>query len=424
MERFLGAFEHSFWLYDQAQPVHFASTAKLKGSFSLEQLRISLAKLQRRHPLLRVRIALDATGQPKFIEQLAEIPIRVVARTNAQRWQQELAAEMSQSLDWQIAPLVRVVLLQSGQEAELILSCHHSIGDGLSGALMLRDIVQELSGEQIDDSDDERLHQRPLSAALPIEKALVNTVLLSPEVAVQNQPLMESPVSISTRNLPHIRTALLSAELTQQIVMQCRREQTTVHGAISAAFLLVLARQKGTEPNQLKCLSPINVRSHLALPIPDAVGLYISYGLTHHTVSFNSSFWATARSVKSQLAELSYPQLLFSELLQRQQFMSTLPTPLMVSQATQQQRSYNLLVTNLGKLPLEQKFGNICIEEFYGPAVMAGIDQEQIVGVSTWSDRLSLTALSPSTTTSSESATAFLAEGLQLLEKIAIPASV
>jgi NRPS condensation-like uncharacterized protein len=421
MERFLGAFEHSFWLYDQVQPVHFATTAKLKGSFSLEQLRISLAQLQRRHPLLRVRIALNATGQPKFIEQLAEIPIRIVARTDAQRWQQELAVEMSQSLDWQIAPLVRVVLLQSGQDAELILSCHHSIGDGLSGALMLRDIVQGLSITQIDNFDDERFHQRPLSAALPIEKALVNTVLLPPEVTAQNQPLIESPISISTRNLPHVRTALLSAELTHQIVAQSRREQTTVHGAISAAFLMALARHKGTEPNQLKCFSPINVRSHLALPMLDAVGLYISYGLTHHEVSFNSSFWAIARSVKSQLAQFSDPKLLFSELLQRQQFISTLPTAPMVFQA-RQQRGYDLLVTNLGKLPLEQKFGDIRIEEFYGPAVMAGVDREQIVGVATWGDRLSLTALSPSTNISSESATAFLADGLQLLEKIAMPA--
>jgi Condensation domain len=413
MERFLGAFEHSFWLYDQLQPVHFASTAKLQGSFSLEQLRASLARLQRRHPLLRVRIVLDPTGRPKFVEQWAEIPVRVVTRTDGEQWQQELAVEMSRSFNWRTAPLVRLVLLQSGQDAELILSCHHSIGDGLSGALMLRDIVRGLS--------DERVEHHPLSAALPIEKTLFNASILDPEVVAQNH-VLESDVAVSTRSLPHVRTALLSAELTQNLIMVSRREQTTVHGAIGAAFLLALAKQRETTTSQLKCLSPINVRSHLSLSQPDDVGLYITYGLTHHELSLDSSFWTIARSLKSQLAQLSAPQSLFNTLFRRQQFLSTLPDAPTVSQAMQQQHGYDLLLTNLGRIPLEQQFGDVQISEFYGPAVMTGMEQEQVVGVATWGDRLSLTALSPSATAAS--ATAFLAEGLELLEKMAWPALV
>jgi hypothetical protein len=413
MERFLGAFEHSFWLYDQLQPVHFASTARLQGSFSLEQLRSSLFRLQRRHPLLRVRIVPDPNGRPKFVEQKAEIPIRVVTRTDGEQWQQEVAIEMSRSFDWRTAPLVRVVLLQGGRDAELILSCHHAIGDGLSGAIMLRDIVRGLS--------DERIEDLPLLAALPIEKTLTNIAILDPEVIEQNH-VTESDVSVSTRSVPHVRTALLSAELTQHLVERSRQEQTTVHGAIGAAFLLTLAKHR--ETSQLKCLSPINVRSHLSLSMPEDVGLYIAYGLTHHDLSFDASFWAIARSLKSQLAQLSDPPLLFNTLFQRQQFLATLPDAPTVLQAMQQQHGYDLLLTNLGRLPLEQQFGDIQIAEFYGPAVMAGVDREQVVGVATWGDRLSLTVLSPSTNTSATSATAFLAAGLELLEKAALPALV
>ncbi len=415
MERFLGAFEHSFWLYDQLRPVHFASTAKLQGSFSLEQLRASLARLQRRHPLLRVGIVLDPTGQPKFVEQWAEIPVRVVTRTDGDQWQQELAVEMSRSFDWRTAPLVRVVLLQAGQDAELILSCHHSVGDGLSGALMLRDLVRGLR--------DERTEYQSLSAALPIEKTLLNSSILDSEVLGQNY-VMESADSVATRSLPHVRTALLSAELTQHLIIRSRQEQTTVHGAIGAAFLLALAQQGETATSQLKCLSPINVRSHLSLSSPEDVGLYINYGLTQHELSSDSSFWTIARSIKAQLAQLSTLQLLFDKLLQRQRFLSTLPEASTVVQAMQQQHGYDLLLTNLGRLPLEQRFGDIHIAEFYGPAVMTGMDQEQVVGVSTWGDRLSLTVLSPSTTTNSESATALLTASLQLLEQFSIHALV
>jgi hypothetical protein len=78
MERPLGAFEQSFWLYDQAHPVHFVLAAKLDAVVNVEQLRHALQNVQQRHPLLRVRIDLSRSGAPVFIEQPAEIPIRVV----------------------------------------------------------------------------------------------------------------------------------------------------------------------------------------------------------------------------------------------------------------------------------------------------------------------------------------------------------
>lgn len=68
MERLLGAAEHYFWLHDQVVPIHFALTARIRGNFSLDQLRKSLTQLQLQHPLLRVAIAVAETGHPKFVE--------------------------------------------------------------------------------------------------------------------------------------------------------------------------------------------------------------------------------------------------------------------------------------------------------------------------------------------------------------------
>lgn len=100
MERFLGALEHSFWLIDQIRSIHFAAVAKLRGQFSLNQIRTALKQVQQRHPLLRVRIATDAIGQPKFVETDGEIPIRLSTRTDDQQWQRELEVELSHSFNW------------------------------------------------------------------------------------------------------------------------------------------------------------------------------------------------------------------------------------------------------------------------------------------------------------------------------------
>ncbi|NJR52145.1 MAG: hypothetical protein HC780_23825 [Leptolyngbyaceae cyanobacterium CSU_1_3] len=73
----LGAAEKMFWLCDRVQPIHFTLTAQIQGEFSSEQLKHALMQVQQRHPLLRVGIALDETEQPWFVEEEANIPLRI-----------------------------------------------------------------------------------------------------------------------------------------------------------------------------------------------------------------------------------------------------------------------------------------------------------------------------------------------------------
>jgi hypothetical protein len=420
MERLLGAFEHSFWLDDRVHPVHFSLCANIIGKFTIEQLRQSLDRVQQQHPLLRTCIAITPTGRPKFVEQSAEIPVRVVAKVDDLQWQQEPAIELSQSFNWAIAPLVRVVLLHSAEHpesSELIVTFHHSIADGLSGAYLIRDIV---TGIEIKTSMIGNLADR-----LPVESLMPDR--FKPDNLSTDSLLIESELipppsseSISTRIQPHVRTALLSSQLTQQLTDRCRQEQTSVHGAISAAFLLTLARQQPAAESPLKCLSPISVRSHLTPAVEQAIGLYITYGLTHHQLTVDSSFWEVARSLKSQLAEERLPDRLFEGFSPRQTIMETCPEAQMVVQGMQQQYGYDLLVTNLGRVEIEQQLGTLQIAALYGPAVMAGVADERVVGVATLGDRLSLTAAFTAASISATTATQTLDEALVLLSDASI----
>jgi hypothetical protein len=208
MERYLGAFEHLCWLYNQFYPLDFATVAKLQGQFSSEQLSTVLRQVQQHHPLLRVRIATDAIGQPKFVETDDEIPLRLVARTDDRHWQAELEVELVRSLDWQVAPLLRVILLQSGAESELMIICHHAISDGLSGVYLMRDILQGLGGKIFEWSD--------LSAALSLESALPG-IAPSPEATAKPTDYLPT---LSRHPRPHICTVVPSPELTQQLIQR------------------------------------------------------------------------------------------------------------------------------------------------------------------------------------------------------------
>jgi NRPS condensation-like uncharacterized protein len=417
MERYLGALEHWFWLYNQFHPMDFATVAKLQGQFSSEQLSAVLRQVQQRHPLLRVRIAADAisaernsegTGEPKFVETDDEIPLRLVARTDDQHWQAELEVELARSLDWQVAPLLRVVLLQSGAESELMIICHHAIADGLSGVYLMRDILQGLGGKRFERSD--------LSAAVSLESAIPG-IAPSPEAIPKPT---DYPPPLSRRLRPLLRTVVLSPELTEQLIQRSRAEHTTVHGAISAAFLLALTQQEVKPSDAIRCSHPVNVRSQLSLPMPDGVGVYVFFCMTTHSLQVDSAFWDVARSVKSQLLQTDIAQQLVEESQLRQSTMANLTDATAFAEEMRSQYPCQLLVTNLGRIDMAQQYGNIQIEALHAPAVMSGL-VERIIGVATLGDRLALTISSTplmdvDRTESERAATAFLSAGVKHLE--------
>jgi Condensation domain len=408
MERYLGAFEHWFWLWDQSHPLQFAIVAKLQGRFSPNQLAIALQQAQHRHPLLRVCIAVDETGRPKFIETDSEIPVRWVARTDDQQWQQELELEMMHSFDWQVAPLLRVVILQAGDESELMIVCHHSIADALSSIYLLRDIVQGLEGKTFKRSD--------LSTSLSLEEAFSR---LAPAPEVTGEASLYS-ATISRRPQPHVRSVMLSAELTRQLIKRSRTEQTTVHAAISAAFLLALMQQPFRPSDPLRCLHPVNVRSHLSLPMPDAVGLYVNGGVTTHSLEPNSAFWDVARSVKSQLLQTDIAEQLAADSKARQATLAELPDTTAFAEILKQATSH-LVVTNLGLIKIPQQYHEIQIEALYAPAVLPRNVPQRVVGVSTLGDRMFLTigfAPPPDVdhAQSDRAATDFVSEGVKHLK--------
>ncbi|MBD2056442.1 hypothetical protein H6F88_10520 [Oculatella sp. FACHB-28] len=403
MERELGAFEHLYWLYNQFCPLDFATVAKLEGQFSVNQLRAALQQVQQRHPMLRVRIETDAMGYPKFVETDAEIPMRQVARVEDQQWQQEVAGELSRSLDWQTEPLLRVVLLQSETESELIIVCHHTIADGLSAVYITRDIIQGLAGKQFERTD--------LSAAVSLESALPGSEPYPDKILKPTDYLPPQ----SRCSPPHIRPVVLSTELTQHLIQRSRTEQTTVHGAISAAFLLALAPQFA---NPIRCLHPVNVRSQLSLPMPDGVGIYFCFCVTSHSLQEGSKFWDIARSVKSQLSQIDIAQQLIEERQLRQPIVAHLTNAAAYIADLRSQYPSHLTVTNLGRVDMAQQYGNVRITALHAPVAMPGVDGGLTLGVVTLGDRLALTLISTSRMEGCErAATTLLSKGVKHLEQ-------
>jgi len=99
----LGSLEELVWLYDQTSPFHFVMAATFIGAGSAAPWREVLDALQRRHPLLRMRIERDASAYPKFvIDEAARIPLRMGDADIG--WAGEMSRELQTPFDHRDAP--------------------------------------------------------------------------------------------------------------------------------------------------------------------------------------------------------------------------------------------------------------------------------------------------------------------------------
>jgi NRPS condensation-like uncharacterized protein len=149
--RSLGAMERLFWLMDQNHPVHLTVTAEVKGITKVQDWRDALDAVQRRHPVLSTSIKSNEEGQPALYKvDGARIPLRIVDGSVQERWELEVDREMAVPFTPEQAPLIRSVLIHKPQSAVLILIAHHAIADGMALVFLIRDLLQVLSGGQIE----------------------------------------------------------------------------------------------------------------------------------------------------------------------------------------------------------------------------------------------------------------------------------
>ena len=145
--RELGISERLSFFVHKNRPTQFSVAAEIVGDFTAKTLRAALAKVQARHPLLRVSIQ-SGKSSPAFYEaQDTEIPLRVVAGEVSPAWEREMEREMSEPIDAVRAPLLRAVLMHEPGRAVVLLTTHHAITDGISMTFVIRDLLRALAGE-------------------------------------------------------------------------------------------------------------------------------------------------------------------------------------------------------------------------------------------------------------------------------------
>jgi hypothetical protein len=344
----------------------------------VQSWRDALDEVQKRHPVLSTSINRNEEGRPALYQvDAAPIPLRVVDGSIQERWALELDREMAVPFTPGQAPLIRSVLIHKPQSAVLIMIAHHAIADGMALVFLIRDLLQVLSGGQIE----------PLSFSSSAEELLSNLPkggeIVQAEASQAGAPHAEPALYREGNGLaPRVAARKLDENLTAILKERARREGTTVQGALCAALVLAGRKTSSTWHNHsVRVMSPINVRAPLGAG--EACGLYLIGGVVPFQPGAARPFWELARFAKKELSPSQTFQSLSTALRGLEAIMTQDVNAQAAAHIAAVAFARDLMVSNLGQMPYESQFGKLKLEAVWGPTALQGLDGEQNVGIAT-----------------------------------------
>lgn len=374
----LGAAERLFYRYSERNPAHFSIVAEFGAVLAEKPLRAALAAVLRRHPLLSVHIE-DHPGSRLGFYRAADVPpVELTVRRGPELdWQAAAAAELTRPFDRSRAPLIRALLLQSPWRSALLLTFDHTVADGISSTVVLRDVIAALNGEAL--------------TSLPVpqpQEQIVAEVLHSaepPDPAAPGDPRMTTPSVLRPFDgtLTNVRTMAMTHADTARLVARCRAERTTVHAALVVAKCRVRATDRGEE--FIRVLSPMNLRPILG--IEGGCVMCIVPTATGHTPWDGTPFWEQARATTAHLRVARSAREIRAAATGLEQIITVDAETADAEELFSRTSPWDIMITNLGVQNLDGA-GPLRPTAVWGPVVLSQTDGEYLTGVTTYEGRL------------------------------------
>jgi len=407
--RLLGSTEQLFYKMRDYGGINTLSFAHGKISnidspiFDLSRLKIALKKLQSDSFLLSSTIK-NLNGSPAFCRCNQEkLPLKVIHDADQHQFNKQLEDALSIHYDdahvlWSVTI---IYYKNDPRKFSIIAAFDHSIADGTS----LCYFIDSLMRTYIDSSNVDKTEDKPLSLPKSIEpdlesftkyKITIRDILnfapneISKMIFPPMQPKFLSHANFEER-ITKTQHEKFSEEKSAKLISLSRKNGSTVHGLLVAAFLFVAAKQKWLEiesnnkskssPSNLKLSTTNNISFRKDYGIPNQqTGVYISAVNSQFKLSKNTDIWQLAKSVNQSIAfkkekKLHISSTLIFEWLQR--LMSDAFRVNLLNNHTQG-RLETLCVSNVGKLNITGCYDDIELTDIglcagqhgFGPSYM------------------------------------------------------
>lgn len=352
---------------DPATPVNCIFTAKIKGEIPEENFKIALAKIQQKHPLLRVRIDNSSERYPFFIEEkdIEPIPLRIVQRQTDEDWQKESETEWLRIFEDRKKPLAQLVWIKGQNASEILWVLPHCICDGTSLVMLMRELLSLL--------DDPSFEMKPyyvvnsVNDFLPMDFNMKKKQRKTRFYLIMARLFFLMQQKGKKRNLGenyfiHWKE---DPKITTQIIEKCKAHGISVHALLCAAYMQAFKEVQGKQAKG-KVISPVDVRhfipeirkDHLFAFAP-TVELLLKKG--------SQSIMDNAREIKKELLQ-KIEKIEARELL----WMGEQIHPVvdrMIIMLKSSKGGHDITLSNMGKIDIPSDYKHFQLETIFSPTI-------------------------------------------------------
>ncbi|CAI2768778.1 condensation domain-containing protein [Flavobacterium collinsii] len=352
---------------DATTPLNCVFTAKIKGEISKEQIEIALAKIQKKHPLLRAAIDFQDKQHPVFVvkENMKPIPLRIVKRQTDTHWLEESEQEWYRPFKEEDSPLAQLVWIKGAELSELLWVSPHCICDGTSMVSLMQELLALI--------DDPTLDLEPY----PLFQSVNH--FLSPQFDLQKKERKAKLFLLlgkcffllqrknKKRNLGKnyaIHWKLDPAD-SAVVTQKCKNNGISVHAILCTAFMQAFQDVQGKSAKE-KVISPIDIRHFIPEIKKDHMFAFaptIELSLKKKTPQALDQ----AKQIKKELTQ-KIEKMDARELLWMGEQMHPLAHR-MIALLKSSRGGHDLTLSNMGNLQIQNAYKNFTLEDIFSPTV-------------------------------------------------------
>jgi len=396
-------------------PVNVVFPVKIEGEIEETALLSALQKIQRKHPFLNVTMETDADGIPWYVtpDPILPIPLRITDRLSDETWIEEGETEWDTPFNQPNSPLARVAWVRSKRVSELLVVCHHCIGDATSAMTLMRELLECLG--------DPATELRPYPPFLPqelvpasVRKNILNRLAARTITGITGLFLLAvSGMKEVLKDRFYTIRWKLSEDETAALLSVCKEKDIHLNTALILVFMRAFERA-GNVRTSGKMFASVDMRRFLPeiqkdhlFPFPSMVGL----DRPRDKAGFREQANSLKERLHKQIARTDAARLLlFSEYL--------VPLyPRSIKYAKAGKGAHDFAFGNIGRIPLNESYGSIKVAEVYCPLSRFPMGNPSKVSVSTFRGRMDFAFHSEEKYISRQDAEFIIGTAMKLLRK-------
>ena len=285
---------------------------RIKGNVSEEKLRSALDMVLQMHPLAGAKVVFDDDYNAWFSTDNVIKPFfKTVNKTSDTQWLEELQREIGIPFNPETGPMIRFVLLHSETVSDMVVTCNHSICDGMSLVYLIRDLLDIYTNPE---QEIKVIEPVDIMDFLPKGGFSLQSVMMKLFMGNANRKWEKNPYYFDHNDAVAVQeaywekyvfnTVLLELEPSEAkaLLKQCRNNGVSIGSAVIAAF--IAAHEDIIGPfvkNQKQLWVPFDMRRHATTSVDDIFGLCIGAPRFSYTYNAKKPFWENAAVLHKEI---------------------------------------------------------------------------------------------------------------------------